>query len=147
MGYILLDLDNCISDDEWRINRIKQIEVCDEKYHDYHSLGAFDNYCNKDIVVSAIENDYSIVVVTGRPELYRAATEYWLAMNGIKIHSLLMRPNGDHSSASTLKFDMVFDFAFKENIIMAYDDRQDVIDAYSMIAIPAQRRFIHNKET
>ena len=46
MSFIILDLDNCIADDQWRISRINwQHKDPMRRYHDYHSLRMMMSCC------------------------------------------------------------------------------------------------------
>ena len=62
----LIDLDNCLCDDEWRIPYILWQKTNPmERYHNYHLLGAFDNIANKSVL---LQRDVEIVILTARPD-------------------------------------------------------------------------------
>ena len=64
---IVFDMDNCISDDEWRISKINlEGRTPFERYHHYHSLAGFDRLQNRWLIESYSEEE--IVIITSRPE-------------------------------------------------------------------------------
>jgi hypothetical protein len=102
MSCIILDLDNCIANDAWRIPKINwQKENPLDRYHDYHSLSGFDELGNGDILTR--HELAEIVIFTARPVLYRAVTEEWLRRNGVNYEYLVMRNNNDHCHSLELK--------------------------------------------
>lgn len=150
MGYIILDLDNCISNDEWRIPHIRWKESDLElRYQKYHALSPFDDVGNPDLIVMARNPIHTAIIFTARPETQRDATEEWLRRKNIPWAMLSMRGNGRHYPSAELKFSQLMDLTHLgihpfQDIICAYDDRQDVIDMYHGVGVPAERRFIHD---
>lgn len=149
MGLILTDLDNCISDDGWRLGFIdyKDQNILG-RYHNYHSLAPFDKIANRDIV-DQVEHD--IIIVTARPQLYRAATKEWLRRNGVAVKGLLMRELSHVAPSAELKALMVqavLDWSKLpiESIACAYDDREDVVKMYQSLGIKAELRYIHKND-
>jgi len=142
----IIDLDNCIADDAWRIPRIQwQHSDPDRRYHDYHLLAAFDSCANHDL----FEGNDNVVILTARPILFKAATEEWLRRNGVRYKHLIMRNNDDHSHSKDLKraqlgwmrshYGVPWSF-----IAAAYDDREDVVEMYRELGIPGHVRRIHD---
>jgi hypothetical protein len=144
--YMILDIDNCIADDLWRIPRINWNNRDPlRRYHDYHMLSPWDAAENYHL-----HNDYEghVVVLTSRPTLYRPLTEEWLWRNGVHYEHLVMRPDNDHSKSVDLKRMQVgwlFDHysIAPHHIDVAYDDRQEVVDMYTSLGINAQVALIH----
>lgn len=155
MNSVIFDLDNCLSNDGWRIPRINWQKKGDERYHDYHLLAPFDK---PDIVTKAILESHivvgdRIIFCTARPVLYAAATSHWIGSNLLDRRAckfdLLMRNNGDTRTSPEVKFEMVRNLETYYNvdikdIVMAYDDHQGIVDMYKEFGIPATRLFIHS---
>lgn len=148
MSCIILDLDNCIADDAWRIPKINwQKENPLDRYHDYHSLSGFDELGNEDILARHALDE--IIIFTARPVVYHAVTEEWLRRKGVDYDYLVMRNLNDHRHSLELKRTMlrwlpdVYDIPL-ESIVAAYDDRPDVVAMYKAEGIPAFQREIHN---
>lgn len=147
MSYIILDLDNCIADDGWRISRINWQKTNPlERYHEYHSLSAFDRPGNTDLFSEA---HHDVIVFTARPVLYSAITHEWLERNGIRAKHVIMRNNDDQRSSVDLKRNMLhwlpelYGVPWGE-IVAAFDDRPDVIAMYKKHNIAAHLRCIHD---
>jgi hypothetical protein len=143
---IILDLDNCISDDGWRIRHIDwSQEGPADRYRKYHELSGFDSYENRDLYVNT---KHDLVVLTARPDCYRAVTMEWLHRAGISPKALMMRIQGDHRPSSELKKNQVMTMMAlgmtPGDVECAYDDRQDVVDMYFSLGIMAERRWIHD---
>lgn len=147
MTCIILDIDNCIANDAWRIPRICwQHEDPMRRYHDYHSLSAFDTAGNRHLFESS---PHKIFVFTARPVHYHALTEEWLRRNGVDFEALLMRNDDDHASSTDLKLRqlkwLLNDYGVcRGDIFCAYDDRPDVVAAFERAGVRAEVRSIHN---
>lgn len=148
MNFVIFDLDNCIADDAWRIPKINwQKSNPMERYHDYHSLSAFDRLGNQ-YVLQKHRLDV-VVIFTARPVHYSALTQEWLRRVGVDYEYLVMRNNNDHCPSVELKRKMlswlpeIYDIPL-DKIVAAYDDRPDVIAMYKEQGIPASQLEIHN---
>lgn len=147
MSTIILDLDNCISDDGWRINRIRwDCKNIDEKYSYYHLSGFFDQCNNKHLFQ---DDSKSYVILTSRPLVHLKSTEDWLKMEGITYDALIMRNPNDHRHSVDLKCEMLlwlpehYGVPLKD-IEMAYDDRPEIVAMYHQMGLPAKVVSIHN---
>ena len=139
MPYIVADLDNCIANDFWRRGAIRLDEVDPlKRYEAYHSLMLYDRFHNKHILNPA----HGIVINTGRPERYRDVTRAWLLRHGVDYRYLLMRPDEDgYVPTVTVKEMNIVELLqlTNETVVIAYDDRQDVIEMYRRLGFPAER--------
>lgn len=73
------------------------------------------------------------VVVTGKPERYRAKMTNWLSFHGLQPDELLMRPDNSTMSDAELKPELMFDWAgpdWKDKVICAIEDRDKMVDAW-----------------
>jgi hypothetical protein len=149
----IFDLDNCISDDHWRMDRIDMRDPNPEsRYHEYHSLSPFDKFGEKNrfLVHRHFEQGHEIIVLTARPVSLYYSTAYWLAQNGVHFSALIMRPEGVHTRSVELKETMVKGAIMTgfsvDRMVAAYDDRQDVVDMYKeKFGIQAERHFLHEE--
>lgn len=146
--YVIVDLDNCIADDAWRIPRINWAKSNPlDRYHDYHSLSGFDQLGNEDILLAPRHE--RLVILTARPLSYRAITEEWLHRNGVNYWHLLMRNTSDHRSSLELKRTMLgwlqelYNVPLRQ-VVAAYDDRPDIVEMFREHGLPAQVRSIHD---
>lgn len=145
----IIDIDNCIADDEHRIRLIDHNQSDpDASYHDYHAAGAHDYYMPvpplllgpNDTINPDSDVKPCILFVTSTPEQFRLLKERWLSIH-IPPHFqrwLLMRPQGNHEHSDTLKPRLVKEW--RDDLerktgksiyfLDAYDDRTDVLRAY-----------------
>ena len=145
MKIILLDLDNTIADDSWRIGHINW-NTTDPfwRYHDYHSLSAFDPVGNQHIL--NIEGTMQIIM-TARPKAYEAVTREWLMRNKIKWAMLFMRPDNNYDDSVVLKksfLDALVNLhGLSKSRMVAYDDRLPVVEMYKENGVKAELIRIH----
>jgi hypothetical protein len=135
--YALIDIDNCIADDSHRLHLIDEsISDPDERYEAYHRMLHLDEAHNHHLF--KIHCDDKIIFVTARPERYRQETWHWLKLN-FKFPDdtlLFMRPDGNHEPSEILKPWLIeFKCISLKEIFCAYDDRQEVLDAYKAMGI------------
>lgn len=149
MNTVIVDLDNCIADDAWRIPHIRwQKKDLFERYHNYHLLAGWDQCWHQQLIEPARARRERLVVFTARPTAYAAITEEWLRRNNVPFAALIMRNNDDHRPSVDLKRAMLgwleelYDIPLR-SVVAAYDDRADVVSMYIEQGIPAQIRAIH----
>lgn len=144
---IILDIDNCISNDAWRIPRIRwDLEDVEARYNDYHSLSPWDSPGNFDLWQS---HNHGIIIMTGRPERFRAITEEWLKRANVPYEMLLMRGDDEYGPSVGIKEQMIHTLValghnIPYDIVMAFDDHPDIVAMYRRHNIPAEVRAIHN---
>jgi hypothetical protein len=145
--YVLLDLDNCIADDAWRIPRINWSRA-DQfgRYHDYHSLSPWDTLHNPAILER--HRGDKIIIMTTRPVWYRIMTEHWLHLKGIQPAHILMRNNDDvRTSVQVKRLQVCWLSEYRitlGQIVAAYDDRPEICAMYRSFGIEAHVRGIHD---
>lgn len=141
----ICDVDNCISDDLHRMHHLpskKYVhgmpisdQFTDADFHDYHMQCIFDKPHN----LNQLPHDGFVLMVTAMPERYRLLRLWWfrqhLRIDIFNKLKLLMRPNGNHECSTVVKPMLIdewlpllgFDY---DDVSMAIDDRQDVLNAY-----------------
>jgi len=153
MNSIILDIDNCIADDGWRIRYIEWAKSGDERYDFYHSRAGYDFPKNRVMLLERHPAE-RILFLTGRPNKFRPYTVAWLQKHFLpkdRPWELLMRNEGDRSKAEELKRKMVVEWLPHygvplSSIVAAYDDHSPVVEMYKELGIPAERLFIHTKD-
>ena len=145
--FILLDIDNCIADDSWRIQHIRWDEPDQSKrYHKYHQLSPWDKVHNKELFERQKRH---IVIMTSRPYAYEHMTRFWLHQAGCLVAIIKMRRNDDHRPSLEVKEEQLNELGrvhniFPKDIHCAHDDREDIIDMYRKNGIDAERVCIHD---
>ena len=145
MKYIILDLDNVIADDGWRISHIKNKSVAVfERYHDYQLLAGFDELCNENLFRG---RNCEIIISTGRSSFYKAIATYWLHHHNIKHHTLMMRDANDERTSLAVKRNHMRRIMYLANDIhTVYDDHPKVIEMYRAAGIQARQILIHSRK-
>lgn len=140
----IIDLDNCISDDQWRLKYIEMHhEQPNDRYWEYHERCIGDVYLNRHII-DQLSETHCLLIFTSRPETVRFKTESWLNAARITYDLLYMRPIADHSPSVELKRQMLARLPADYQVEVAIDDRQDVLEMYRQQGISvAQRIFIY----
>lgn len=144
----IIDLDNCISNDKWRLPKIRFDKPrANDRYVDYHESCYMDIHENQS-VIDTLRRRYRLVVFTARPEIVRTITEGWLRKWRIPYEALFMRPNDDHSPSVEMKKKMLGWLpAELSQVEHAIDDRHDILDMYRAMGVcSTQRVFIYEPE-
>lgn len=144
---VIFDLDNCLADDNHRAHLIDRTKTGDARYEAYHANMHLDrpNQAAVSKLNAHVEDGRRIFILTARPVRYRQATMAWLGvLHAIHYDELIMRSDGDHGTSAKVKRKMIewmIDcYGVKlGDIVMAYDDREDVIGMYRGLNIPAER--------
>jgi len=150
MKYVIFDLDNCLSDDGWRIGKIDWAQTePDKRYSAYHDNCSSDAAANVQ-VFQFMTKQCRPVFFTARPESVRRWTNEWISRElGIQHGWLYMRGNDDHRPSVELKRSMLKDFIEmgipKEDIVAAYDDHLGVLEMYREEGISAFHLAIHDR--
>lgn len=152
MKYVIFDLDNCISDDAWRIKYIDwTVDNPGERYRTYHELCVEDEPKNTCIVKGAVALGHSIVYFTARPEAVRKQTIEWLRKHELPAGTLCMRSDDDHTPSLSVKRVMARALltsieSVNGKVVKAYDDRTDIVEMYTKeFGIPAEALWIHDE--
>jgi len=145
--YIIIDLDNIISDDSWRLKNIDWTKSDNlARYNDYNLLSGFDMAGNEWLFQN---NDYEIVVLSSRPEFYAPITVQWLKSIDIEPIFLIMRETGDNSPPAKLKQKQLQSFynvmrATADDVVGVYESDQQTIDMYIENGLKAYSVSIHS---
>lgn len=148
---VIFDLDNCLSDDQWRLHMIDiynlpfasehQLMAC---YDNYHLLSPWDSARHIDFFNSFPESTFDRIVVTSRPEKFRTMTYEWLSRSMLHPRRVLMRANDDFRNCVEVKQSMV-ERLKPELIHHAFDDKADVVAMYRILGIKAEILAINDR--
>jgi hypothetical protein len=153
--FIIIDMDNCISDDRWRMAGVDHgIEDLDERYSTYNAIGFRDKPCLKNTAILAqlVEGGAIPVIVTARPEGCRAMTLEWInAFLPFPVEEVIMRPEGDKRHSPVLKPSLLFGWCIAnklsaEHIWCCFDDRDDVLRSYFELGMPTCKMICDENE-
>ena len=122
---VICDIDGTLCDISHRLHFVKQ---------DPKDWKSFFSNISKDkpraeviSKVNRLSRDFTINLVSGRPETCKKETEEWLGTFEIPYDFLLMRNGGDKRQDDIVKKDFLDNYFKKENIELVIDDRPRVI--------------------
>ena len=125
---VIFDIDGVLADCTHRLHHI----LVPGRKQDWD---AFDALTHKDTPIPAsvwllniLRHRAKIVLLTGRSERVRKATEEWLHVNGIKYDELLMRASGDRRKAAYVKTDIMNEHNLTaDNVMCIFEDEPATI--------------------
>jgi hypothetical protein len=148
MKVAIFDIDNCIAADSWRASLIDfGTADIDARYHAYHLKLGEDEFKNQTEFYHWANRSDLVAFITSRPERYRKETQAWLNKNidGL-VHAaqfvMLMRADTDKRRSVEVKADLLRvlrhkfpEFNFPDDVVAAFDDREDVVAMYQKCGI------------
>jgi hypothetical protein len=90
-------------------------------------------------VLDRLAADHDVAYLTGRPERTRAATEQWLARQGLPRGRVFMRREGDRRPARMVKPRLLTQLARGRAVAVVIDDDEAVCAAYERDGWPVLR--------
>lgn len=110
-------------------------------YKDFHAFHSHSVTCppNRAVVDHAIRAHLlgtKVLIVTARRAMYRHATAWWLALNGVPSDALYMRGDKDGREDYLVKKDILDSIRTRYNVIHAVDDNPSVIALWEEEGIP-----------
>ena len=126
---IIVDVDGTIADMTHRLHYIRGPgkKDWDKCFSQMDKDTPIENVVS---MVIGFAEDYSIAIVTARPERYREVTETWLKENKIVYDVLLMRKDNDKRDDDIIKRELLNKYFKKDNVYLAIDDRPRVVNMY-----------------
>jgi uncharacterized HAD superfamily protein len=134
--YVIVDIDGTLADVRHRLHHING--PCNKDWKAFFEGMDQDKPVPEILCqVRDLREKHKILIVTGRPEYYRARTEAWLKRHGIQYVKLFMRRAGDHRPDYEAK-SIVLDEIDPKDIVLAIDDRPPVCEMYERHGIKCQ---------
>jgi hypothetical protein len=142
---VIIDIDNTLSIAN---NRFKLAEKENGKT-DWDIVHAPENMIKDkpnlpmiDLAKNYKENDFEVIILTGRPESTRKVTKKWLEKYNIPYDKLYMRSWEDNFLKAPDFKRKIYETEIKENVFCAYDDDQRIIDVWVELGITAFKVFV-----
>jgi uncharacterized HAD superfamily protein len=95
-----------------------------------------------ELVKNYKENNFEVIVLTGRPESTRKVTKEWLQKYNIPYDKLYMRSWEDNFLEASDFKRKIYETEIKENVFCAYDDDQRVIDVWVDLGVTCFKVFV-----
>ncbi len=125
---VLVDIDGTLADVRHRLHHIRSAGRKNWKAF-FEGMDRDSPIASTIAWVQSLVPQHEIVILTGRPEQYRARTIAWLKKQQVPFDDLVMRRNGDHRPDYEMKRD-VLDRVPKDRIMLVIEDRPPVCDMW-----------------
>lgn len=122
---LIVDLDGTLTDCTHRMHLFRNRgKGRDALVPFFQAMGADAVYPWCRTLMDALRaQGFAIVLLTGRPEIYRGLTEDWLTRHGIAYDLLLMRPADDRRPGAEVKREI-----YRRDILPLYDAQMALDD-------------------
>jgi len=140
----IFDIDGTLSDNTGRLHHVVQSD-------EDHLLGipfkkdwdAFNSDCTQDKVypdvlniLRSLEQEYQIILLTGRDNKYRSKTVAWLEKHGVQYDHLFMRWSGDKSADYFVKQEIYEKYIKKDfDVKGIFEDRERVVKMWRELGL------------
>lgn len=138
-GVVFIDFDGCISICNWR-EALLPGNSNNKNYDAFHSMIPFDppNQWMIGMMKEFFNDGVKVIILTGRMENNRNASEIWLAVNCVSYSWMEMRKNNDFRSSEIFKAECVQQYYMAE-VRMIFDDRKKIIEHFKTLGYPTFR--------
>ena len=89
-----------------------------------------------EIAQGLIQNSLKVLAISGRQEKYRGLTDYWLAMNSLPLHELILRPNEYQGNRLEFKSEAFRNLTTRYNVIAVFDNDPQLLTLWLSTQIP-----------
>ncbi len=136
VGFLFFDFDGCISKCYWRESLLPKNGLV-SGYEYFHELLVLDppNGEILSLMDDAHMNGYGVIVLTGRPEAQRTASQKWLNNHHAMYDKLIMRADDDKRPSQIYKADVLSLYS-KDSIKMIFDDMEKNINHFKELGYP-----------
>lgn len=125
---VFVDVDGTLADVRHRLHHIR--EGRKKNWQAFFEASDRDPPVSSTVAwVRSLAHDHDIIVITGRPEAYRARTAAWLKKHAIPFTDIFMRRDGDHRPDYEIKEEALRRWP-KERIKLVIEDRPLVHDMW-----------------
>lgn len=124
MKYVIWDLDGTLADGRHRLHLLPTKDYDKTESWTEFNLAAVDDLPFRDNIElcnSLWEAGYHIVILTGRSDIAREVTEYWLDEFCVGYDELVMRKQSDNRKDTVIKEEYLHSIGL-ENILCCFDD-------------------------
>ena len=125
---VLVDVDGTLADVRHRLHHIRGGRKKNWKAF-FEGIDRDTPIASTVAWVRSLAQIHDIIIITGRPEEYRARTVAWLKQNEIPFSDVFMRRDGDHRPDYEIKKEALERWP-KERIKLAIEDRPPVCDMW-----------------
>jgi hypothetical protein len=127
---IIVDLDGTLADVGHRLHHVRGGQRKDwGAFFRAMPLDPLNVWC-RELMRAMQSADYTVAIVTGRPDDYEREIRDWLQKNDVPYDALHMRRAGDFRPDTVVKKEILDAEFRKEDILFVVDDRQSVVEMW-----------------
>ncbi|AAP49936.1 polynucleotide kinase [Escherichia phage T1] len=133
----IFDFDGTLSDGSGRLHLLPTKDLhLTESWSEFNRAAIFDNPIQStiDVMNSMFAAGYHVIILTGRSDEVRYASELWLKHHGARYDYLVMRPHTDNRKDTVMKEEAVRAIGI-DNILAAWDDSVNIIKKFRDLGI------------
>lgn len=131
MQTYIFDIDGTLSDCAWR-----------QSHADAKDWDMFHSLCGEDSPIEGVcrllrnlATDHCIILLTGRSEKNRRATELWCHKHDLRVDDIIMRPDKNFEPAEKLKLAAIAEYFGSieeavQKVTLVIDDSEKVVEAF-----------------
>ena len=142
---VIIDIDNtlCNSNERFRLATKPDGKIDWDIVHNAELIEKDKpNYPMIDLAYSYKSRGVEVILLTGRPDSAREATELWLAQYHIEYDQLIMRNRSSHYLKAVVYKEKVYKTIIKSDVFCAYDDEEEIIQMWNSLGIPAFKVYV-----
>ncbi len=100
------------------------------------------NFPMIDLAYSYKSRGVEVILLTGRPESIREATELWLTQYYVEYDRLIMRSWEDNFLKAPIFKKKMYETYIKDKVFCAYDDDEEIIQMWNELGIVAFKVYV-----
>ncbi|MCP4914848.1 MAG: hypothetical protein GY909_17145 [Oligoflexia bacterium] len=132
---IIVDIDGTLADVDHRVHFV-QSEPKDWKNFNLNMIHDKLNHWCLEIIKKFHQDDYEIILLTGRTDDFRQETEKWMKDHQVPFHQLFMRAESDRREDSEVKKDIYLNqIAPTHKTLFVLEDRLSVVKMWRSIGV------------
>ena len=142
---VIIDIDNtlCISNERFALAKKENGKTDWDIAHRVDLIEKDKpNFPMIDLAYSYKSRGVEVILLTGRPESVREATELWLAQYHIEYDQLIMRNRSSHYLKAVVYKEKAYKTIIKSDVFCAYDDEEEIIQMWNSLGIPAFKVYV-----
>jgi phosphoglycolate phosphatase-like HAD superfamily hydrolase len=132
--YAVIDIDGVLADVR---HRLSHLAATPKDWTGFFAAAPRDPPLAEGVAVARqLAADHQLVILSGRPERYRAATVTWLREHDLPTEALLMRRDGDRRPARVTKIEALRNLSRTGRVAILVDDDPAVCAAAEAAGFP-----------
>ncbi len=142
---VIIDIDNtlCISNERFQLATKPNGKIDWDIAHNPELIeNDKPNFPMIDLAKNYKQNEFEVIILTGRPESVREVTQLWLAKYHIEYDELIMRSWEDNFLKAPIFKKKMFETKIKSEVFCAFDDDEEIVQMWNQLGITAFKVYV-----